>query len=219
MGYDLHFEDGRHEWHNIWAFEALVLLLAYVEDKITKQDLFDKLTTLNMAQQPSVEAFDKSKVERDEETGKPLAKFTVYLQRFSSEEIKFIEDAIFDEEHIKNNAKMFYYGARIVPQGKCTKEEMEAFKEKAGEAIAPILEWRTRMDDHCEMMGIKEYDPLFHNDGQKLQSHTCLRIMAKIMMNKSIIGLADEYYPMGDIVRLVGHFAYAAGNNISITVK
>jgi len=226
MGYDLHFEDGRHEWHNIWTIETMVLMIAYAEGRIKKQELLDKITIMAMsksaAEGSSTEeekdaSGDKKKYEHDK-SGKPRVDYLVELMSFDKEEMRDLPDVVFSNTKMTKVDKI--YGARIIPKDKESAKKMAEIKEEVAESIMPFIAWRERLDSHRELLKMKQFDALFQNDGEILTSTACAQILLGIMkIDKKLLKELDEYSPMGAVGRLLGHLGYSAGSGYSITIR
>ena len=226
MGYDLHFEDGRHEWHNIWVVETTVLLIAYAEGKIKRQELLDSLATMAMSKadaegtsqgEPDDVGKGKKKIKR-EKSGRPQADYLIHITTFDPEEIDDLSDVIFND--LKNKKVKKVYGAKIIPKNEEAIKRMSEIKEDLTAQLLPMIGWRERMDEHKELLNDPQIDAMFDNDGRILSSQTCaLMLVAFMKLDSKLLDEVDEYYPMGEVVRLIGHCAYSAGSGYSITVR
>lgn len=222
MGYDLHFENGRHEWHSIWVVETTVLLIAYAEGKIKRQELLDTLSIMAMSKSEVEGASEEEPSDVSESkntaTDKKQADFLIEIVSFDKDEVDDLSDVVFSDR--KNDKVDKVYGAKVIPRNEAAKADIPKFKETAAKVMLPFIAWRERMDDHKALLNMPQLNALFDNDGQTLTSSNCAQMLyALTKIDKKLLQEVDEISPMGAVGRLFSHFAYSAGSGFSITVR
>ena len=210
MGYDLEFECGRHEWHNIWVLEGFSLILAYAIGKIDRDELENRITAVAMDRTIGLGDSDKPRKEpKLDERGRPQFDSKITLMQLDPEDAK---TALLVGEVVRNG-KVW---AAVVEGGSFDKcpEELEKL-------VGVSIRHRERMDEYIELIDNPGYTALSQQSGGTVDPSDAMWMMYQFMVHlqTQLLVEMDEYLPeMGRVSQLVGHLAYSGGGGIPFIV-
>ena len=217
MGYDLHFECGRHEWYNIWTMELFSVLLMYAVRKIDRDELDNRLMIIGMERNKALgkRADDNSETKRDD-SGKPKINRTIHLEKFSGDDLKHLP-------FVGNITDGFAYGAKIeYHDGEPSDEDQERDAQLMRDSIMIAISNRERMDEYVEKINLEAFTNLV-NQSNGLVTPSQAMQLAMIFMTKlpkKMLPEVDESLPeVGRVIALIGVLAYSGGGNIPFRVS
>jgi hypothetical protein len=218
MGYDLHFECGRHEWYNIWTMELFSVLLMYALRKIDRDELDNRLMIIGMERNKALgKRADDSEIKRDD-IGKPKVSRTIHLEKFSGDDLKHLP-------FVGNITDGFAYGARIeYHDGKPSEEQMAKDAVEMRDSIMIAISNRERMDEYVEKINLEAFTNLVNQTDGLVVPHQAMQLtmhmMNSVRQDSSAMRDADETVPeAGQVVQLIGVLAYSGGGNIPFRVS
>ena len=211
MGYDLEFECGRHEWHNIWVLEGFSLLLAYTIGKIDRDELENRITAVAMDRSIGLNAdSDKPKKEPElDERGRPQFHGKITLVQLDPEDAR---TALLVGEVVRNG-KVW----AAVIEG----SPLESCPEDLERLVGLSIRHRERMDDYIDLIDNPGYTALSQQSGGSVDPSDAMWMMYQFMVHlpEGLLGEMDEYLPeMGRVSQFVGHLAYSGGGGIPFIV-
>jgi len=210
MGYDLEFECGRHEWHNIWVLEGFSLILAYAIGKIDRDELENRITAVAMDRTIGLGDSDKPRKEpKLDERGRPQFDSKITLMQLDPEGAN---TALLVGEVVRNG-KVW----AAVVAGSSFDKGPEDFEKLIGVSIRH----RERMDEYIELIDNPGYTALSQQSGGTVDPSDAMWMMYQFMVHlqTQLLVEMDEYLPeMGRVSQLVGHLAYSGGGGIPFIV-
>jgi len=217
MGYDLHFECGRHEWYNIWTMELFSVLLMYCTEKIERDELDNRLMIIGMERQKALGKHTNKPPERErEKSGKPKIHRTIHLEKFSLEDLKGLP-------FVGNITDGFAYGAKIeYNDGKPSEEQMVKDAVEMRGSIIISISNRERMDEYVKEINIDAFTNLVNQSNGLVTPSQAMQLTMIFMtkLPKKMLSEVDESLPEVDrVIALIGVLAYSGGGKIPFRVS
>ena len=217
MGYDLHFECGRHEWYNIWTMELFSVLLMYCTEKIERDELDNRLMIIGMERQKALGKHTNKPPERErEKSGKPKTHRTIYLEKFSGDDLK-------DLPFVGNITDGFAYGAKIeYHDGKPSEEQMAKDAVEMRGPIITSISNRERMDEYVKILNLDAFTNLVNQSNGLVTPSQAMQLTMILMtkLPKKMLSEVDESLPeVNRVIALIGVLAYSGGGKIPFRVS
>ena len=217
MGYDLHFECGRHEWYNIWTMELFSVLLMYCTEKIERDELDKRLMIIGMERQKALGKHTNKPPEGERgKSGKHKIHRTIHLEKFSGDDLKNLP-------FVGEITDGFAYGAKIeYHDGKPSEEQMAKDAVEMRGSIIISISNRERMDEYVRILNLDAFTNLV-NQSNGLVTHSQAMQLTMIFMTKlpkKMLSEVDESLPEVDrVIALIGVLAYSGGGKIPFRVS
>ena len=217
MGYDLNFECGRHEWYNIWTMELFSVLLMYCTEKIQRDELDNRLMIIGMERQKALGKHTNNPPEGErEKSGKHKIHRTIYLEKFSGDDLK-------DLPFVGNITDGFAYGAKIeYHDGKPSEEQMAKDAVEMRGSIIISISNRERMDEYVKILNLDAFTNLVNQSNGLVTPSQAMQLTMILVtkLPKKMLPEVDESLPeVGHVIALIGVLAYSGGGKIPFRVS
>ncbi len=233
MGYDYEIAaTGEKHWASIWTQELLILFCAIgAAPKKEVRELINECISLGMTYQDAMKHKpEKPEIERDEESGAPRVKGTVYFENIPVEDFdRLMAEAKVDDDRLLNLADEHGRGKRVVY---LVRYEEDGKPAEAPESMAEFLViatgHRKRMDEYAERFGMRgtPAEALTHNNGERLDPLVILMmtmryITAMETLSKDDLAMLEEAFPeiLGGAMHLIQFLARAIDRRSEIIVS
>ena len=217
MGYDLHFECGRHEWYNIWTMELFSVLLMYCTEKIERDELDNRLMIIGMERQKALGKHTNKPPEGERgKSGKHKIHRTIHLEKFSGDDLKNLP-------FVGEITDGFAYGAKIeYHDGKPSEEQMAKDAVEMRGSIIISISNRERMDEYVRILNREAFTNLVNQSNGLVTPSQAMQLTMIFMtkLPKKMLPEVDESLPeVGRVIALIGVLAYSGGGNIPFRVS
>ena len=217
MGYDLNFECGRHEWYNIWTMELFSVLLMYCTEKIERDELDNRLMIIGMERQKALGKHTNNPPEGErKKSGKPEIHRTIYLEKFSGDDLKNLP-------FVGNITDGFAYGAKIeYHDGKPSEEQMAKDAVEMRGSIIISISNRERMDEYVKILNLDAFTNLVNQSNGLVTPSQAMQLTMILVtkLPKKMLPEVDESLPeVGRVIALIGVLAYSGGGKIPFRVS
>ena len=217
MGYDLHFECGRHEWYNIWTMELFSVLLMYCTEKIERDELDNRLMIIGMERQKALGKHTNKPPEGERgKSGKHKIHRTIHLEKFSGDDLKNLP-------FVGEITDGFAYGAKIeYHDGKPSEEQMAKDAVEMRGSIIISISNRERMDEYVRILNLDAFTNLVNQSNGLVTPSQAMQLTMIFMtkLPKKMLSEVDESLPEVDrVIALIGVLAYSGGGKIPFRVS